>query len=96
MGCPSSGAAHSRAHPVPPRPPPHTHTQVVDLCGRVMNIGRPKGYVEPGPNDPQLGPFKETAQGVVSAAGAAGNGAAAAGGAAAAPKEVGAGSVSML
>lgn len=62
---------------------------MVDLCGRVMNIGRPKGYVEPGPNEPQLGPFKETPQGVVSAAaGAAGNGAAGAAGGAAAPKEV--------
>lgn len=70
--------------------------KVVDLCGRVMNIGRPKGYVEPGPNDPQLGPFKETAQGVVSAAGAAGNGAAAAGGAAAAPKEVTPGNTTVL
>ncbi|KAL4432874.1 hypothetical protein ABPG77_008200 [Micractinium sp. CCAP 211/92] len=71
--------------------------KVVDLCGRVMNIGRPKGYVEPGPNEPQLGPFKETPQGVVSAAaGAAGNGAAGAAGAAAAPKEVTPGNTTVV
>lgn len=30
--------------------------KVVELCGRSMNIGRPKGYMEPTADQPELGP----------------------------------------